>query len=426
MFKTKAPELYLLETLERISKIGMPFYGVYVGMSMLVPANRGYRQLEIVSKLFDPLLSHDQSRLFLLSNKDFVLIGTQISLEAIEEVLYQIKSLFADDPALARGQENTFEQIFFLDRDMDRLKALIQEKTPDGPTQPVSPFAQEPEPFDPEILDALLGKLENLNTIDFIRRQSVLSLNPKKGNAILFQEFYTSILQLQQKLCPICDLCSDKSLFNQLTQTLDRRMLAALSNPGLTNYPPAISLNLNMSTVLTSIFDRLTQVWPTPIIVELQIADIFYDMRRYWDVFKKMKERGHRILIDGLSAVDLSYLDVSLLKPDFIKLFWSPVWENVPAQTLLEPYLNNSSVGVILARCGSEEALKWGTQQGIQNFQGHYIDAVLGALTKNACTFGQECTLASCMACRRALSDKVRRQCVHLKHLDALPQIKVI
>ena len=284
MFKTKAPELYLLETLERISKIGMPFYGVYVGMSMLMPANRGYRQLEIVSKLFDPLLANDQSRLFLLSNKDFVLVGTQISLEAIEEVLYQIKSLFADDPALARGQENTFEQIFFLDRDMDRLKALVHEKTPDAPTQPVSPFAQEPAPFDPEILDTLLGKLENLNTIDFIRRQSVLALNPQKGNTILFQEFYTSILQLQQKLCPICDLCSDKSLFNQLTQTLDRRMLAALSNPGLTNYPPAISLNLNMSTVSTSIFERLTQVWPTPIIIELQIADIFHDMHRYREV----------------------------------------------------------------------------------------------------------------------------------------------
>lgn len=426
MFKTKAPELYLLETLDRISKVAMPFYGVYVGMSMLMPANRGYRQLEIVSKLFDPLLANDQSRLFLLSNKDFVLIGTQISLEAIEEVLYQIKSLFADDPVLAGQQENTFEQIFFLDKDMDRLKALVQDKTPDAPTPVASSFAKDPEPFDPEILDTLLGKLEHLNTIDFIRRQSVLSLDPQKGNTILFQEFYTSILQLQQKLCPICDLCSDKSLFNQLTQTLDRRMLAALSNPGLTTFPPAISLNLNLSTVSASIFERLTQIWPTPIIVELQIADIFYDMRRYLETARQMKERGLRILIDGISATDLAYLDVSLLKPDFVKLFWSPTWEKAPADVLLAPYLTNPSWTVILARCGSEDALKWGTAHGIHHFQGHYIDAVLGALTKNACTFGQECTLASCMACRRTLSEKVRRQCVHLKHLDALPQVKVI
>ena len=426
MFKTKAPELYLLETLDRISKVAMPFYGVYVGMSMLMPANRGYRQLEIVSKLFDPLLANDQSRLFLLSNKDFVLIGTQISLEAIEEVLYQIKSLFADDPVLAGQQENTFEQIFFLDKDMDRLKALVQDKTPDAPTPVASSFAKDPEPFDPEILDTLLGKLEHLNTIDFIRRQSVLSLDPQKGNTILFQEFYTSILQLQQKLCPICDLCSDKSLFNQLTQTLDRRMLAALSNPGLTTFPPAISLNLNLSTVSASIFERLTQIWPTPIIVELQIADIFYDMRRYLETARQMKERGLRILIDGISATDLAYLDVSLLKPDFVKLFWSPTWEKAPADVLLAPYLTNPSWTVILARCGSEDALKWGTSHGIHHFQGHYIDAVLGALTKNACTFGQECTLASGMACRRTLSEKVRRQCVHLKHLDALPQVKVI
>ncbi len=426
MFKTKTPETYLMEALDRVSKLSVPFFGVYVGMSMLEPVNRGYRQLEIVSKLFDPLLANDQSRLFLLTNKDFVLVGTQITLEAIEEVLYQIKSLFADDALLARQQENTFEQIFFLEKDMDRLKAMIHDTMPDLPAQPSNRTMSETDVFDPEILDTLLEKLEHLNTIDFVRRQSVLSLNPQKGNTVLFQEFYTSILQLQQKLCPICDLCSDKSLFNQLTQTLDRRMLAALSHPGLTDYPRAISLNLNISTLSTSIFDRLSQIWPTPMIVELQIADIFYDLGRYWDVHQQLKSRGHRILIDGVSPADMEYLDISKLNPDYIKLFWSPIWETEQVKTLLSPYLNNKTIDVILARCGSEEALKWGTQNGIQNFQGHYIDAVLGAVTKNSCTFGQECTLASCMACRRTLSEQVRRQCVHLKHLDALPQVKVI
>ena len=424
MFKTKTPEAYLLETLDRISKLSVSFYGVYVGMSMLMPMNRGYRQLEIVSKLFEPLLSNEQSRLFLLSNKDFVLVGTQISLEAIEEVLYQIKSLFADDPIIARQQENTFEQIFFLDKDLDRLKALIHENRSDVPVNTPSSDVKNMEPFNPEQLDVLLGKLEHLNTIDFIHRQSVLSLNGQTGNSILFQEFYTSILQLQQTLCPTCDVTSDKSLFNQLTQTLDRRMLGTLSLSGLTSYPPAISLNLNISTLSSSIFSRFTEVWPTPIIIELQLADIFYDIRRYQEAVSKMREKGHRVLIDGLSPVELEYVNIRLLKPDFVKLFWSPVWETVKAKEQVSGL--DTSAKVILARCGSEEALKWGTKIGIHHFQGHYIDAVLGALTKNSCTFGQECTLASCMACRRTLSEKIRRQCVHLKHLDAPPQVKVI
>ncbi len=426
MFKTKTPETYLMETLDRIAKLSVPFYGVYVGMSMLSPSNRGYRQLEIVSKLFDPLLVNDQSRLFLLSNKDFVLIGTQISLEEIEEVLYQIKSLFSDDAAIVRQKENTFEQIFFLDKDMDRLKAIIREKTPNISLQTTQQVNQESSLFNPEMLDLLLGKLERLNAIDFIHRQSVLSLNPQKGNSILFQEFYTSILQVQQKLCPSCDLFSDKFLFNQLTQTLDRRMLAVLANLGLMSYPPAISLNLNLSTISEPIFDRLIQVWPTPIIVELQISDIFYDMRIYFDMAEKIHKKGHKVLIDALSVTDLSYLDLFRLKPDFIKLFWSPLMEEQQTKSLLKPYLSTPSIGVVLARCGSEDALKWGVKQGIQNFQGHYIDAVLGALTKNSCTFGQECTLTSCMSCRRTLSDKIRHQCVHLKHLDALPKVKVI
>ena len=76
----QTPEDQVLETLDRLTGIETSFCAVYVAMSRLSAENRGYRQLEIVSKLFEPLLNHAQSRLFLLSNHDFLLITANPSL----------------------------------------------------------------------------------------------------------------------------------------------------------------------------------------------------------------------------------------------------------------------------------------------------------------------------------------------------------
>ena len=66
-----SPELEVLQTLQRIDSQKKPFWAVYIAMSLLSEENRGYRQLEIVSKLLHPLLQDSQSRLFVLSNHDF-------------------------------------------------------------------------------------------------------------------------------------------------------------------------------------------------------------------------------------------------------------------------------------------------------------------------------------------------------------------
>ena len=95
--KTFIPEEQVTQALHKIEPLGIPFCAVCVRMSKLQPENRGYRQLEIVSKLFEPLLNHAQSRLFLLSNNDFLLLTANPVLEAIDDILYQIRSLFADD-----------------------------------------------------------------------------------------------------------------------------------------------------------------------------------------------------------------------------------------------------------------------------------------------------------------------------------------
>ncbi len=423
----QTPEDQVLETLDRLTGIETSFCAVYVAMSRLSAENRGYRQLEIVSKLFEPLLNHAQSRLFLLSNHDFLLITANPSLESIDDVLYQIKSLFQDDVLISLQKPSDFEQIFFLDREMDRLKALIEahrQKETDRVQIPSAPSSVEA--FTPEILEKILGSLEHMDTLDFIRRQAVVRLSPKGQNKVFFHEYYTSILNLQKALCPSTDLLTEKALFHQLTETLDRRMLGALSHVSLYDYPPAISLNLNISSLSTPIFEKLAKSWPTRLIVEFQLSDIFTNLKGYHQAVKMLHDKGHLVALDNITASDFQYLDILRLGADFVKLFWSPKWTQSEYERSLYALIkSNPKAGLILSRCGSEDALQWGQKVGLHYFQGRFIDAILAALAKNSCTFGQECTLSTCLICRSVLSGKLRQQCVHQRHLDAPIEIKV-
>lgn len=427
MLTKKTPEEQVLETLERIESLGSPFYAVYVAMSKLSPENRGYRQLEIVSKLFEPLLAHTQGRLFLLSNHDFLLLTATPSLEAIDDVLYQIRSLFTDDVFISLQKPTDFQQIFFLDKEMDILKAMLSKNKPAEEKNTTSaPVSQKDEALTPEILEKVLGTLEHMETLDFIRRQPVVKLSAKNSR-VLFHEYYTSILNLQKALSPSTNFLTDTALFHQLTETLDRRMLGALTHLKLYDYPPAISLNLNISSISLPIFDKLMQAFPTPLIIEFEISDILNNTHAYFAASDLLRKHGHRVAIDGISAYDFEYLDILAFKADFIKLFWSPKWTEEPyAKSLYAMIKSNPNIGFILSRCGSEEALNFGKKAGITLFQGRFIDAILAAIAKNTCTFGQECTLSHCMLSRSVLSGQIREQCVHQRHLDAPLAIKAV
>ena len=112
--KPLSPEEQVIQALHRIEPLGIPFCAVCIQMSKLQPENRGYRQLEIVSKLFEPLLNHAQARLFLLSNNNFLLLTANPVLDVIDDMLYQIRSLFSDDFFISSRSSEDFQQIFFL------------------------------------------------------------------------------------------------------------------------------------------------------------------------------------------------------------------------------------------------------------------------------------------------------------------------
>ena len=97
-----------------------------------------------------------------------------------------------------------------------------------------------------------------------------------------------------------------------------------------------------------------------------------------------MQAQGYRILIDGLTPLTLQVIDVSALRSDFVKIWWrEDALAIFPARHVsgLRDVINRiGRERVILARAESEQALEWGVEHGIHQFQGRFVDRLLGAL----------------------------------------------
>ena len=149
----------------------------------------------------------------------------------------------------------------------------------------------------------------------------------------------------------------------------------------------AISLNLNIGTVLAREFQQFSRVVgdnASKVVIEVQLINIFADLGAFIYARDSLQERGYRVLIDGLNPLSLQFFEPGLLNADFVKIGWGREFLGEVQDTRLgemrDVVEHTGSDRVILARVDSEEAVKWGLNLGITRYQGHYIDTVVEAM----------------------------------------------
>ena len=427
--KTSYPEQQMLDTLNRIKRNPVGFLAIYMNFSKLRPQNKQPKQLKILVRMFDQLIHSSQSRLFAFSNSDVIVIGKGITYSMADETIFKIREMLQADPLVYDSHESEFAEVYNLENDFPAVYAKVEkaynialEKKKDEKPAP------KVRNIEPEDLDVVLKNLANLDVAEIIRRQSAVYIPSKTNASVIFQEYFTSIADLKKAVAPDINILGDRWIFQHLTETLDRRMLSVLAKTKLFHKPPSLNLNLNIATIFTrefSIFNRQAALDKQTITVEVQLMDIFQNINNYFEACKILRESGHKVLVDGLSAISLQFIDINLLKPDFIKLIWSPGLADKNQK--LNPKELIQSFGaekIVLARCDSEEGIKWGLEVGIRIFQGYFLDAMIGAMGKTACKYGKKCTLAQCISRRGVIAGNIRKECPAPEKLDEMPNIK--
>ena len=404
-------ESQLLAYVRQLERNYYDWRAVHLHLSCLKPHNRRDYQLRIAAREFDGLLKKHKSELFQISSGDVFFLWHGGTFADVDPVVLRLRYLFSDDPLANTADDQVgdhpdliayqdreqaapprFCDWFDLEREygsfslhLDRcLEALGRRQGAEA--------AARRQPLDPARLAQLEGRLAGMDLSGLIRRQMVCALLPQSGPQPLFAEVHVALRDLADALVPGIDLTADTWLFQRLAEALDRRLLACLAKqePGAPAVP--ISVNLRLATLLSPEFLKFDLEYrrqtTAPVIVEVQLIDIFAELGAYLFIREFVRDRGYLMCIDGLHYLHLPLIDRKRLGADLVKMIWSPdLLDSLNEARRQELKAAIKRVGVdrvTLCRCDSVEAIRWGQSLGIRLFQGHYIDSRLRAARPKA------------------------------------------
>lgn len=383
---TAYQENLLCDTIDRIRRNPEGRKIVHLRLSKLMPANRTPVKTKIVSRMFGNLESGMHVQIFPMINQDLVMIVNSGAQRDVNSICNRIRKLFGDDPiTFAQDADGEDRFVTWFDLEVDAAMALNlgQELRNEANAKIRQPPPPPPTPvMSPKQLDVVQKKLATTNIIPFVKDQVAMRVAPGSADAsIEFYEFFLSVGDLQRTLAQGINVFGDRWLFQDLSRTMDLRMLEVVVRAPHARSAPAISLNLNLETVSTPTFASFLERIPDEqkVIVEIQAIDVLANIRDYYEVLDVLSGLGHALLIDGLNPTTLQMLNVPLLKPDYAKIMWAPEFID-----LLHPDSNKSAVSmieevgaekVILARCDTQNAMAWGLKSGIRVYQGYFLDS---------------------------------------------------
>jgi EAL domain-containing protein (putative c-di-GMP-specific phosphodiesterase class I) len=391
-------EYLLLDYVQRLETRKYGHRAVHIHLSRMKPFHRRDYHIRVATNTFESYVKLYVGRIFVLTNNDLIFVWKDKSIADVEPAVDTLRYLFRDDPLSQDDSEETgfctwynlnteFQEFLLLCQHLDERAKKLQKSL-----NMRSAIQREKDnttlgPITAENLGELEETIHTADLSEHIRQQPVCVFAHGSSKELhpVFDEFFVSITDLRNALMPNIDLASNRWLFQHMTETLDKRMLNYLCKRTFKTHASSFSINLNLGTLTSRDFDKFDETvrrnWQGNVIIELNQVDLFSNLETYLSVRDDFHERGYRILIDNLTVEALSFVDRKRLKADFIKVAWrEEMTDNVIRKKYSEMdslVKNSGRERVILCRCDSPTAIKFGQSLGITLFQGRYIDNMI-------------------------------------------------
>ena len=364
---------------------------------------RSLQRQELI-ETFENVIKKSGGEIFGLPNDDMVVIFSKTAYDEILACLVKVRFMFHDDAFLQNAvdlESVKFVRFFELGNGASEFKALIKSSMENSSadvsnfsgngvkekSSALPSFVSGARKLRRELTPSMLAKVQKaLSMTDFsslIRRQSVCAVIGKSPPQMLFDEVFVSIADLRDMLLPDVDLTANPWLFQHLTETLDKRVLVSISRHDDGSLTNNFSINLNVSTILSDEFlefdDNINASMRSSIVLELQLVDIFSDVKAFMLAKTFAQYRGYKICIDGITVDKLKYIDRENLNSDLIKIIWHPSFMDVISEDKhFTDYVNKAErAKMILCRVDDPQAVEVGNSLGINLYQGRYIQRLL-------------------------------------------------
>lgn len=388
---------YLKKIESRISE----FQAMFLFISKLQNQSLRSSRRQALFETFETVVKKNGGEMFALPNEDIVIIFNRSAFDAVKACLVKIRFVLHDDPLIKSSidlMNSDFVKLYELGSEQEVFRGIIREAAKHAPvfdgeergvSVPQPSFGVQNRKVRKPLTPLLLAKMRRaLAMMDFsslIRRQSVCAVIGKAPPQMIFDEVFVSIADLRDMIMPDVDLVSNPWLFQYLTETLDKRVLVNVSRHDDGSLTSNFSLNLNVSTILSDEFlefdKNVNPLQRSTIVLELQLTDIFSDIKAFILAKTFAQYRGYKICIDGITVDKLKYIDREQIDGDLIKIIWHPTFMDVINEDKhFTDYVNKAErARMILCRVDDPKAVEVGNSLGINLYQGRYIQRMLAA-----------------------------------------------
>lgn len=388
---TKNSEMRLLDTIAKLRDTASGYYVVHFNFSRLSDHYKNEYQLKISANIINDILREGEGYVFVTYDFDIFVFCKGVLPNVIKKMIFQLRYLYMDDQLAYQGESrenpdfcNIYElklrwsDLFNIAKDkLESLERIIEKEN-----QPIMPV--DDGILTPSKLANVEQELGKTSIASAFRIQPICAAK-NDGFKTIFSETYINIGALSNQLRTRVDLLSNRTLFRYITQILDRKMLEFISKNSRKYLQSALSINLNIETLLSQSFaefDRVLEAdFKKNVVIEIQVSDVFSDIQAFTAARKLLQDAGYRICLDGVTNLSFIQINRESLGFDLIKLYWNADLQSdlkrKQSKELSNAVKRCGANRVILARCDSKDAVYYGQSFGIALFQGRYIDSLV-------------------------------------------------
>jgi hypothetical protein len=390
-------EALLLDYAQRLDRHRAGRRAVHIHLSELRSHYRREHHLRAAINMFDGLVRPYEGQIFTLANGDIIFASKGRSIAELDQVVLRLRYLFSEDP-IAHADEHEQQDRFCTWYDIEQdygafltlAQKIVQDEAKRASVQQAKPAPPSLKPLEPEQLGQIVHALAHADISGLIRRRSICAILDKAPPQTILKEVSVSILDLQRAVAPGFDILSNRWLFQYLTETLDRRMLVLLPKLHDASLSANISLNLNVSTLLSKEFlafdAAIHSAMRGTTVIELQVHDVLADMGSYLFARDFVRERGYRICLDGVSYLAAPLIDREQLGLDLFKVIWAREMGDSGHEarmSAIKAVLDRAGPArAILSRADDAAAIEVGRSLGIALFEGRHVETLLAAAPK--------------------------------------------
>lgn len=281
-----------------------------------------------------------------------------------------------------------------------------------------------------DMAEMLRGAITTEAVFDSCRRQAIVGFDHSRRE-ILGHEIYCSLDYLRQHHLASF-LLEGPGEIEILSRVLDEKVMEVAASIAPAILPDKLHLNMQIQTVHTDKFTDFISEHEGKLIenmaIEFSMEDAIANWWEFEDARTFLHSLGIKVGLDRITLPALEFLSPRKINVDFIKVIWD---HNIVgsrraevAERLREFATLFADQSLILTRCDSRTALRMGRSQGVDVFEGSYIDAMLGSYLHRECKSKRRSSDKRCAVCQWAPREARKSGCAfHFRAGKVLSEI---